>query len=406
MYDKVCKRKPPPLLAGATLKAGLVVEFDQIPLHLDASHLFWREDELAKLLTLEFAHLFDVVLRQRQRTAVGKRFRIGRRSDLLFLLEKARQMNRPIFLVELDSIRDSLVGIDSVVFVLSRMNVAPRDSIGERLRQRGEQFRFRFDLQIILRLVCFQSNLVMLTGSLVADTKVNRVARGLASFLGDVEKGDERASPFGCFRQNFQRSCGSCVFHNEGIRSNGLVFVNVFFCLFFALYSIVIQIPSNLMGLEQWFYSTHFANSCITIYYNIIQMRWGKVKGSRTQHPLPFCSLATNQEIISNSLPASFPPSSRMPQCRQVFLSRQVFVLCSFCNLLEVGYDLFKSNDDTFNTIIWIEMVLLFLCIQSCFVFPNQIVYLSECFVHIAWSFFAQIITSIACVIRVPQGAV
>jgi hypothetical protein len=51
-------------------------------------------------------------------------------------------------------------------------------------------------------------------------------------------------------------------------------------------------------------------------------------------------------------------------------------------------------------------MVLLFLCIQSCFVFPNQIVYLSECFVHIAWSFFAQIITSIACVIRVPQGAV
>lgn len=79
-------------------------------------------------------------------------------------------------------------------------------------------------------------------------------------------------------------------------KSNGLDLVNIYFQFFFGMHSycIVIQIPWNSMGLiviqipsenpgvreeHEWFYSTHFANPCITIYYNIIQLQWCKVKG-------------------------------------------------------------------------------------------------------------------------------
>ena len=182
-----------------------VVQLDEVAFHLDASDVLLRENELTPRQAFEAARLFDLVLRKRERLVLNRLFGVGRRSNLFFLLDESRQMNSVVLFVELHAFGDNLVGILPISLVLSRMDIARAHAIRNGFVKRLEHESFRLGFQIVFRLVGFQSSLVVLASSLVVDTEVKSVARSLAVFFGNVEKGYERASLLCCFLQNFQR---------------------------------------------------------------------------------------------------------------------------------------------------------------------------------------------------------
>ncbi len=190
------------------------MQLDEIAFHLDASDILPREDELTPRQTLEAANLLDVVFRQRQRLVLDRLFRVGRRRDLFLLLDEAREVNRAVILVQLDATRDALIGVLPIGLIVGGMGIAVAHAIGQRLRERGEHLLLGLGFQLVLRLVGFQHGFVMLASGLVIDAEVERVACRLAVFFGDVEKGDERASLFSGFLEDFNRvfSRHMCVF--------------------------------------------------------------------------------------------------------------------------------------------------------------------------------------------------
>ena len=89
----------------------LRVKLHNLTANLNASDIFWLENERPETIPLKLANLFDVVFRQRERARVDRLFRISRRDYHFFRLHKAVDINIASLFVLFDPLADNVICI-------------------------------------------------------------------------------------------------------------------------------------------------------------------------------------------------------------------------------------------------------------------------------------------------------